>query len=191
MARATFTQMRDGTQADYDIVMASEHVYNEGHVDRVLAAIRDLEVGVDGYPLSRYEHSLQAATRAHRDGRDEEYVVAALVHDVGDSLAPWSHSEMAAAILRPYVRPELHWIVKHHGVFQLYYYGTFVGEDPDARERYRGHEWFDSCEEFCLLYDQAAFDPSYESLPLEFFEPMLRRVFAEPRYLRVDDGVRA
>jgi len=183
MQRATFTQMIAGTQADYDVVVASEAAYNATLVDRVLAAVRDLHGGVQGYAVTRYEHSLQSATRALRDGRDEEYVVMALVHDVGDSLAPWTHSELAAAILQPFVRPELHWICAHHGVFQLHYYGAFVGEDPDARERYRGHEWFDACEEFCLRYDQASFDPAYANEPLEVFEPMVRRVFAEPRYL--------
>jgi predicted HD phosphohydrolase len=183
MQRAAFTQMIDGTQADYDLVVASEDAYNASLADRVLAAVRDLAGGVQGYAVDRYEHSLQSATRALRDGRDEEYVVMALVHDVGDSLAPWTHSEMAAAILRPFVRPELHWICAHHGVFQLRYYGAFVGEDPDARERYRGHEWFDACEEFCVRYDQASFDPGFASEPLEVFEPMVRRVFGRPRYL--------
>ena len=183
MQRASFTQMIDGTQDDYDLVVTSEDVYNAGLADRVLAAVGDLAGGVQGYAVDRYEHSLQSATRALRDGRDEEYVVMTLVHDVGDSLAPWTHSEMAAAILRPFVRPELHWICAHHGAFQLHYYGAFVGEDPDARERYRGHEWFDACEEFCLRYDQASFDPDYASEPLEVFEPMLRRVFERPRYL--------
>ena len=137
MQRATFTQMIAGTQADYDVVVASEAAYNATLVDRVLAAVRDLHGGVQGYAVTRYEHSLQSATRALRDGRDEEYVVMALVHDVGDSLAPWTHSELAAAILQPFVRPELHWICAHHGVFQLHYYGAF---------RWRcSSRWFDGC----------------------------------------------
>jgi predicted HD phosphohydrolase len=179
----SFTRMADGTQADYELLEESEQRYVEGLVERVLTAIRGLGDGIDGYKVSRLEHSIQSATRAYRDGRDNEYIVAALVHDVGDSLAPWSHSEMAAAILRPFVRPELHWIVKHHGLFQLYYYGHFVGEDRNARDRFEDHEYYDACIEFCDLYDQESFDPEYESLPLEFFEPMLRQVFAEPRYL--------
>ncbi len=183
MTHATFTRMIDGTQSDYDAVTAVEVAFNEGLVDRVLQAVRDLDTGAQAYAVTRLEHSLQSATRALRDGRDDEYVVAALLHDIGDNLAPHTHSELAAAVLRPYVRPELHWVVAHHGAFQLHYYGHFVGADRDARERYRGHEWFDACEEFCLLYDQESFDPAYDSDPLESFEPMVRRVFAEPHYL--------
>ncbi len=183
MTTVSFTRMADGTQADYELLEESEQRYVEGLADRVLAAIRDLGEGIDGYKVSRLEHSVQSATRAYRDGRDNEYIVAALVHDVGDSLAPWSHSEMAAAVLRPFVRPELHWIVKHHGLFQLYYYGHFVGEDRNARDRLKDHEYYDACVEFCDLYDQESFDPEYDSLPLEFFEPILREVFAAPRYL--------
>jgi predicted HD phosphohydrolase len=180
---ATFVRMVDGTQEDYDAVTAIEAAYNEGLVDRVLQSVRDLDTGVQAYAVTRYEHSLQTATRALRDGRDEEYVVAALVHDIGDALAPYSHSELAAAVLRPFVRPELHWIVAHHGAFQMHYYGAFTGDDPDARERFRGHEFFDACEDFCLRYDQESFDPAYDSEPLEALEPLVRRVFSEPRYV--------
>jgi predicted HD phosphohydrolase len=178
-----FTRMEDGTAEDYGLLERLEGEYIEGLPDRLLAAVRALEHSFGGYQVTRLEHSLQSASRAHRDRRSEEYVVAALLHDIGDELAPYTHGEMVAAILRPYVEPRICWIVQHHGVFQQLYYGRQTGADPDARERYRGREWFDDCAEFCERYDQNCFDPAYDSLPIEAFEPMVRRVFAEPRYL--------
>jgi predicted HD phosphohydrolase len=183
MQTVGFTAMADGTREDYELLERLESEYIERLPDRLLAAVRALEHSFGGYRVSRCEHSLQSATRAQRDGRSDEYVAAALVHDIGDELAPYTHGEMVAAILRPYVEPRICWVIAHHGVFQQYYYGRQTGEDPDARERYREHEWFDDCAEFCELYDQNCFDPAYDSLPLESFEPVLRWVFAEPRYL--------
>ena len=181
-----FTRMEDGTPEDYELLDRLEQPYLEALPDRILAAVQALKESFSGYQVSRYEHSLQSATRAERDGRDEEYVVAALVHDIGDELAPHTHGEMMGAVLRPFVRPEVCWIVRHHGLFQSYYYAHHTGGDRDARERYRDHEWFDACAEFCERYDQNCFDPAYESLPIEHFEPMVRRVFAEPRYLEAE-----
>ncbi len=181
-----FTRMEDGTPEDYELLDRLEQPYLEALPDRILAAVEALKESFSGYQVSRYEHSLQSATRAERDGRDEEYVVAALVHDIGDELAPHTHGEMMGAVLRPFVRPEVCWIVRHHGLFQSYYYAHHTGGDRDARERYRDHEWFDACAEFCARYDQNCFDPAYESLPIEHFEPMVRRVFAEPRYLEAE-----
>jgi predicted HD phosphohydrolase len=178
-----FTSMAEGTKEDYELLERLEQPYLDALPDRLLAALVALEDSFSGYQVSRYEHSLQSATRAHRDGRDEEYVVAALLHDIGDELAPYTHGEMTAAVMRPYVRPEVVWVVQHHGLFQSYYYAHHTGGDRNARDRYRDHEWFDACAEFCERYDQNCFDPAYESLPLDFFEPMVRRVFAEPRYL--------
>ena len=183
METVSFTAMAEGTKADYDLLARYEHEYMATYPDRLLAALDKLKDAFAGYQVSRYEHSLQSASRALRDGRDEEYVVAALLHDIGDDLAPYTHGEMVAAVLKPYVRPEVCWAVKHHGLFQMYYYGRHTGDDPDGRDRYRNHEYFDACAEFCELYDQNCFDPDYESLGMEAFEPMVRRVFAEPRYL--------
>jgi predicted HD phosphohydrolase len=181
-----FTRMEDGTREDYELLERLEQPYLDALSDRILAAVQALKESFSGYQVSRYEHSLQSATRAERDGRDEEYVVAALVHDIGDELAPHTHGEMMGAVLRPFVRPEVCWIVRHHGLFQSYYYAHYTGGDRDARERYRDHEWFDACAEFCERYDQNCFDPAYQSLPIEHFEPMVRRVFAEPRYLEAE-----
>ena len=182
MDTVSFTQMRDGTRADYDLLAVEERQFIARLPDRLLAALHELDEGLDGYPISRLHHSLQAATRAERDGADVDWVVAALVHDVGDGLAPENHSQMAAAILRPYVREDVAWTVLMHGVFQQHYYGHHTGHDPDAREVYRSHAWFDRCERFCEQWDQASFDPTYPTESLEHFEPMLREVFSRPAF---------
>ncbi|MEI8239409.1 MAG: HD domain-containing protein [Actinomycetota bacterium] len=182
MSTVSFTQMRDGTRADYDLLAANERRYVAELPDRLLAALADLDHGLGGYPISRLQHSLQSATRAERDGADIDWVVAALVHDIGDTLAPENHSQLAAAVLRPYVREEVTWVVQMHGVFQQHYFGKHTGQDPDAREAYRGHRWFESCERFCERWDQASFDPGYPTESLSHFEPMVREVFARPSF---------
>ena len=173
-----FRQMIDGTKADYDLLVRLEHEYIADLPSRLVASLRALDSGLAGYPVSRYVHSLQSATRAEADGADVDWIVGALLHDIGDELAPCNHSQVAASIIRPYVRAEVTWVVNVHGVFQQHYYGHHIGLDPDAREVYRDHPWFDSAERFCLRWDQAAFDPDYPSKPIEYFEPMLREVFA-------------
>ncbi|GGM83296.1 HD domain-containing protein [Dactylosporangium sucinum] len=179
-----FTRMKDGSREEYDYLDRQERIFNEGLPDRIIGALRELAVSFGGHRVTRLEHSLQAATRALRDGRDEEYVVMTLVHDVGDNLAPYTHSELVGALLRPFVRPQLTWIARHHGVFQQCYYANLPAAARNARDRFRDAPWFDDCAEFCELYDQESFDPRYEALTLEAFEPALRRVFAEPRYLQ-------
>jgi predicted HD phosphohydrolase len=182
----SFRQMQDGTREDYLLLDESERRYALGLADRVLESLRRLDHSLEGYPVSRLGHSLQAATRALRDQADEELVVAALLHDIGDELAPYNHAEVAAAILRPYVREEVSWIVAHHGLFQNYYYVHHFGGDRNARERLRGHPAYDACVHFCAAWDQSSFDPDYASEPLMTFEPMVRRIFAraphDPRY---------
>jgi len=178
-----FTRMADGTKEDYELLSRLEHQFNLTLPDRLLEAVKALQHSLSGYQVSRYEHSLQSATRAYRDGKDEEYVVAALLHDIGDVLAPYTHGEMVAAILKPFLPARLCWIVKYHGLFQMYYYAHHSGEDRNARDRYKDHPWYHDCAEFCENYDQNCFDPDYESLPLEFFEPMVRRIFTwSPRF---------
>ena len=148
--------------------------------DRVLDHLKLLDGDFGGFPVCRLEHSLQTATRAHRDGRDERYVVMALLHDIGDTLGSYNHPEVAASIIKPFVSEEVHWICQNHGAFQGYYYFHYVGMDRDVREQYRGHPSFEACAHFCEKYDQAAFDPNYDSAPLSFFEPMVRRVMERP-----------
>ena len=179
-ARATFTAMENGTAQDWAIIGGHYGDFARGLPDRVLSHLRLLDGDFGGFPIDRMQHSLQCATRAHRDGRDEAYVVMALLHDIGDTLGTYNHPDVAAAILKPFVTEEAHWICQHHGAFQGYYFFHFLGMDRDAREAFRGAPHFDACAEFCAKYDQAAFDPAYPSEPLEFFEPMLRRVMARP-----------
>lgn len=189
METVAFTSMAEGTKEDYEVLDRAEAAHLKTMPERMLRALEGLRDSYSGYRVSRYEHSLQSATRALRDGRDEEYVVMALLHDIGDELAPLTHGEMMGAVLRPYVRPELVWIAKHHGVFQAFYYATHYGDDPNARDRFRDSPWYDACCAFCERYDQNCFDPDYDSLPVAEFEPMVRRVFAEPRYLTGDELV--
>jgi len=189
METVGFVHMADGTAEDYALLDRVGEAYLDELPGRVLEALDELKTSYAGYQVSRYEHSLQGATRAHRDGRDEEYVVATLLHDIGDELAPWTHGEMTAAILKPFIRPELVWMVKYHGVFQLYYYAHHSGGDRNVRDRWKDSPHYDLTVEFCELYDQNCFDPAYDSLPIETFEPMVRRVFAEPKYLTGDEGI--
>ncbi len=177
MKSISFTRMQDGTSAEYEFLDGLEIQYAKGLPARIEAALEKLEESLSGYQISRLEHSLQSATRAHRDARSVDYVVAALIHDIGDELAPYSHSELAASILRPYVDEKLYWIIKTHGVFQMYYYGEQMGLDKNTRERYRDNPWFDEAVEFCERYDENCFDPAYQSEPLTFFRPMLQEVF--------------
>jgi predicted HD phosphohydrolase len=190
----SFRRMKDGTREDYELLDRSERNYAVGLPDRVLGALRKLDHSLEGYPVSRLGHSLQVATRAHADNADEETVLAALIHDIGDELAPYNHGEVAAGIVRPYVRPEVTWIVEQHGLFQTYYYAHHLGGDRFARERLKGHKWYDACAAFCERWDQASFDPDYATQPLEFFEPLVRRIFSreahDPRYISGEPGAR-
>jgi predicted HD phosphohydrolase len=178
----SFRQMKDGTREDYLLLDESERHYASKLAERVLESVRKLDHSLVGYPVSRLEHSLQTASRALRAGADEELVVAALIHDVGDELAPYNHAEIAASILRPYVRPEVTWIVEQHGFFQTYYYAHHLGGDRHQRDRLRDHPWFDVCAAFCENWDQASFDPQYASEPLETFVPVVRRIFSRPAH---------
>ena len=176
----SFRRMQDGTREDYLLLDESERQYSASLAERVLESLMKLDHSLYGYPVSRLEHSLQVATRALRDGADEEMIVAALIHDVGDELAPYNHAEFAAAILRPYVRAQVTWIVAQHGLFQTYYYVHHFGGDRHARDRLRDHPWYADCVHFCAAWDQCSFDPDYPSEKLAFFEPLIRRIFARP-----------
>ena len=179
MDQIDFINMQDGTAEEYAFLEEQATAYHQAHlVDHILGQLKMMAGPMLGYKIDRYQHSLQSATRALRDGAEEEMVVAALLHDIGDVVAPDNHSDYAAAVLRPYVSEKTYWIVKHHGIFQGYYFWHHLGGDRDARERYREHPWFDDCAKFCADYDQNCFDPDYENEPLETFEPMVRRVFA-------------
>jgi len=176
----SFQRMEDGTREDYEFLDRSEREYALGLPDTILGALEKLDHTLQGYPVSRLEHSLQAATRALRDGADDDLVAAALIHDVGDELAPYNHAEIAAGILRPYVRPEVTWIVEQHGLFQSYYYAHHSGGNRHGRDRFREHPWYQACRDFCANWDQCSFDPRYEWQPLSSFEPLIRRIFTRP-----------
>lgn len=178
--RARFTSMKEGTEADWSIIGSHFMDYAAALPDRVLAHLKLLDGDYGGFPIDRLQHSLQTATRAHRADESEPYVVMALLHDIGDTLGSYNHPEIAAAILKPFVDDKLHWIAEHHGIFQGYYFFHHVGMNRDMREAFRGHEYFEDTARFCELYDQSSFDPAFENAPLEFFEPMVRRVFARP-----------
>lgn len=188
----SFRRMEDGTREDYLLLDRSERDYAQGLPDRIIAALQKLDHSLAGYPVTRLQHSLQAATRALRDGADDDLVVAALVHDIGDELSPYNHQDIAAAILKPYVREEVTWIVAHHALFQNYYYVHHLGGDRNGRERYKDHPWYAATRDFCANWDQNSFDPDYPSEPLSSFEPALRRVFMrtphDPRYTEAGNG---
>lgn len=176
----SFTRMDEGTAEDYAMLADIEAKDLAAFPGRVLGWLREMDVD-GGYRITRLDHSLQAATRAERAGENDEMVVAVLLHDIGDVLAPANHSQVAAALLRPYVSDRTWWIVHHHGLFQQVYYAHHTGEDPNGRDRYRDHPHYQACVDFCADYDQVSFDPDYDTQPLAYFEPLVRRVLARPR----------
>jgi predicted HD phosphohydrolase len=179
-AQASFRAMDQSTPADWQAIGSHFGPFAGGLADRVLAHLKLLDGDYGGFPIDRLQHSLQTATRAHRAGEDEAYVVMALLHDIGDTLGSYNHPDIAAAILRPFVSDKLHWMCANHGVFQGYYFFHYLGLDRNMRDGLRGHEHYDATAHFCEAYDQAAFDRDYDSAPLAFFEPMVRRLFARP-----------
>ena len=182
-----FHAMADGDAEDYRFLDAVERKYHQGTARRLLAELarqgdQSNEDGLSGYQVSRLEHALQTATRALRDGADDDWLAAALLHDIADRFAPQNHATAAAEILRPFVREEVAWVVQHHGVFQMYYYAHHLGGDREARQKYADHPHFQTCIEFCARWDQPSFDPQYESEPLQTFAPVVERVFARPAW---------
>ena len=177
-----FTQMKDGTAEEYAFLTKNETEHAKGTADKLLQALVNLDEGLSGYKITRLGHSIQSATRAWRDGADIDWVVCALLHDIGDIYAPYNHDEYAAAILRPFVREQCSWCVQAHGDFQMVYYGHHVGGNPNKRDQFTGHIYFDDCALFCERWDQSSFDPDYDTLSIDFFAPMVREVFARQAY---------
>lgn len=178
MEYVNWTRMEDSTEEEFALVMRLEEKINDDLADRILTHMKLLDEDWGGYRITRYQHSLQAATRAYRDGAADDLIIAALLHDMGDILSPYNHGELVAAMLKPFVSEKTHWIIVHHCVFQGYYYNHFLGGDRHARDRYKDHPWYDDCVNFCHNYDQNSFDPDYDTKPIEFFEPYLRRLLA-------------
>ena len=182
MKSVSFTRMSDGTAEEYAFLTLLYEKCRNGVSDRLLELLKAMKGDKLGYQVDRYTHSLQSATRAESDGADEETVVCALLHDLGDVIAPDNHSEVIASILRPYISEKNHWVLKHHGLFQGYYYFHHIGGDRNARERYKDHPFYQDCVDFCEKWDQTSFDPDYPTLPLEYFEPMVRKVLTAPKH---------
>ena len=176
--QVAFTRMDAGTADDYALLDELAVPYIAGTGERILGYLERLAGGLAGYRVDRYEHSLQTASRALRAGECGELVVAALLHDIGDDLAPENHCELGAAVLRPYVARHVHWLVLRHGLFQGYHYFDRIGLDPNARDRHRGHPAFEATVRFCADYDQTSFDPDYDTLPIDRFVPMVEGIFA-------------
>jgi len=175
----SFTQMKDGTKEDYELLERLEKSYVAGQAARIMAELeRQATDNYSGYQVPRLVHSLQSATRARREGADIDWIVGALLHDIGDGLSPVNHDRYAAEILRPFLREEVTWTVEVHGVFQLYYYAEHYGWDPEARQKYKDHPCYRSCVDFCERWDQASFDPAYPTDSLESFRPEVEEVFA-------------
>jgi predicted HD phosphohydrolase len=192
--RAQFKAMVEGTKEDWDKIVATTAEHNRGVADRVLTHLNLLGGDSGGFPVDRLEHSLQSATLAYRDGMDEEYVVCALMHDIGDILCSASHADLGATIMKPYVSEANYWMLQHHGIFQGYYFFHYLGLDRNMREQFRGHPHFERTAMFCARHDQNAFDPNYDTMPIEAFAPMVRRVMARPKntiYLRPEERVAA
>lgn len=182
MEQVKFTQMKDGDKEDYDFLTEHEIEYTKGTADRLLGALVSLDESLSGYKITRLGHSVQSATRAWRDGADVDWVVSALLHDIGDIYAPYNHDEYAATILKPFVREQCTWVVEKHGDFQMVYYGHLVGGNPDKRDAYAGHKYFQDCADFCERWDQSSFDPDYPTESIDFFADMTRDVFARDAY---------
>ena len=182
MKTVNFIEMKNGSKEDYLLLDKYEKEYIAGTADRIIKFLKTYNETLEGYQVNRLEHSLQAATRALRDKASEEMVVATLLHDIGDDLAPLNHSEYAAAVLKPYVSEKTYWILLMHGEFQTYYYAHHFGKDRNKREQYKNHEYYEDCIKFCENWDQSSFDPNYKSLTLKDFEPLIKKIFNRKPY---------
>ena len=183
MPKVSFTAMKDGTREDYEILAKLEKPFLALTADRILTELRQSgETTLEGYQITRLEHAMQSGTRAMRDGADIDWIVGALLHDIGDGLAPQNHDRMSAEVIRPFVRWDVAWTIEHHGIFQMLYYAHHYNWDRNAREGFRDHPLFESCEQFCERWDQSSFDPEYPMEPLDTFEPMVREIFNRKAY---------
>ena len=177
MKKVNFTEMKNGSKEDYELLEKYEKNFERKTADRLLKYLASQTTTLEGYQIARLEHSLQAATRAYKNGESEEMVVATLLHDIGDDLAPMNHSQYAASIIRPYVSEKTYWIILHHGLFQTYYSAHHLGGDRNARDKFKNHKYYQDTVDFCEKYDQSSFDPNYKSMSLEDFEPMVKKIF--------------
>ena len=181
--KVKFTEMKDGDKEDYLLLKELEKSYTSMTSDRIIEELkRQGTISLEGYQITRLEHGLQSGTRAFRDGADIDWIIGALLHDIGDGLAPQNHDRMSAEVIRPFVREEVSWVVEHHGIFQMIYYAHHYGWDKNARDEYKDHPCFETCSQFCERWDQASFDPDYPWKSLDYFEPMVREVFSRKAF---------
>lgn len=176
-----FKRMDEGTVQDFAL-LARVHTNNLTALPDLLMNMLETLKSDAIYPINRMAHSLQSATRALRDNRDEEYIVCCLLHDFGESLGPFNHGEIAASILHPFISDGNHWMLSHHGIFQTYYFGDKLGIDPNRREQFKSSPYYDQTVEFCAKYDEVSFDPDYHNEPMSTFEPMLRRLLGSKKW---------
>ena len=181
--KVKFTEMKDGDKEDYLLLKELEKSYISMTSDRIIEELkRQGTISLEGYQITRLEHGLQSGTRAFRDGADIDWIIGALLHDIGDGLAPQNHDRMSAEVIRPFVREEVSWVVEHHGIFQMIYYAHHYGWDKNARDKFKDNIYFQTCADFCERWDQKSFDPEYKNKDLEFFKPMIKEVFSRPPY---------
>ena len=174
--------MKNGSKEDYLLLDKHEKKYIEGTADRLIKFMSELSNTLEGYQITRLEHSLQTATRALNDKASEEMIVATLLHDIGDELAPLNHSEYAGTVLKPYVSEKTHWIIEKHGEFQMYYYAHHLDGNRNQRDKYKGHKYYKDTIDFCENWDQKSFDPNFKSLSLNEFEPFVKKIFSRIPY---------
>ena len=182
MKTVNFTEMKNGSKEDYLLLDKHEKKYIEGTADRLIKFMSELSNTLEGYQITRLEHSLQTATRALNDKASEEMIVATLLHDIGDELAPLNHSEYAGTVLKPYVSEKTHWIIEKHGEFQMYYYAHHLDGNRNQRDKYKGHKYYKATLDFCDNWDQKSFDPNFKSLSLNEFEPFVKKIFSRIPY---------
>ena len=186
--------MKDGDKEDYLLLKELEKSYISMTSDRIIEELkRQGTISLEGYQITRLEHGLQSGTRAFRDGADIDWIIGALLHDIGDGLAPQNHDRMSAEVIRPFVREEVSWVVEHHGIFQMIYYAHHYGWDKNARDKFKDNIYFQTCADFCERWDQKSFDPDYPSKTIEYFEPMVEEVFSRkafsPQVIREHEAI--
>ena len=192
LTQVSFTAMENGTPDDFALVKANDHDTHNDLSERVKSLLQSSADDDGAYQISRLDHSLQSATRALNGHADDDWVFAALLHDIGDIIAPDNHAAVAASVIEPYVRPEVEWVVRMHGIFQGFYYWHHIGADPNTREKFRTTPYFEHAVAFCHIYDQCSFDPAYPSKDLNSFDELLQRVFArKPFATRTPLGLEA
>lgn len=179
--KTSFKSFTESTKEDWQIIATEQAKFMAALPDRILQHLTLLTDDYGGFPIDRLQHCLQTAELAASAGEDEEYVVCALLHDIGDTLGCYNHADVAAAILEPFVTPANHWMIKHHAIFQGYNFFHHIGLDRNLRDQYKSSEYYEYTERFVAKYDNVAFDADKPTISLKEFEPMVRRVFAEPK----------